>query len=665
MDLLETGKTALSGTLGAIRNMVNPTPEADLPVEITDGEKFYKESLEQQKFYHPVWFRNISAFLGHHWLDWNQSTNWFEATATPSWRVRLTVNLIMPTVRAAIAQELANIPQFHGMPSNSSQEAKDSARIASKIFEAKHHEDDQVNLMYRLRLWARMCGSSYLFVYKDMSAGKKWTDPVLGPDGLAAMNPDGTPQVKEYATGDVTFDVAPSFEVFLERGAPENFTEHTRIMRVKLMNVREIKDRYGVDVEPEKMSQEIMYQARIMSLVDTHRYRVSSEAQRLKNMALVKDYYELPTKDTPEGRHWIYANGKVLVPIEPIDSMYNGKKALPVAVNYDIYVPGRAYGMSMIEQIFPLNTQFNKMTSQVVENCNLMSRPKVLSPKGSLDDEAWTDQPGEVVEYIPGPNGQKPEPYKPAEMPSYFFEQKNEIPRLIEEVSGVHEVSKGRLPRRANSGIAIQSLQAADSGPISLSTRSWSSALTRVYSIGLYYMQKLYSEERMVRMIGKNHEVEVINFKGADLAGCDMVRVDFGPLFSRGEKIDVAMQLAEKGLITGQKALEMMEMGSMDLIFDEKQDDSNMSRVENMEIAKGIAHPVAVWENHEVHIKEHEAFLNSPNSAKILPENKQLLMEHMMNHKMLLSQGSMPGMGPAPMPGPQSAPPAPTVGGMA
>lgn len=650
----------LGAMMGTALKKPAPVPAAapasdETPREIIDGEKFYKEGLEDQKAFHPVWYRNVAMYLGHQWLDWNTAANWLQETAAPTWRVKMVQNIVLPLVRAAISTELDSTPRFYGMPSTTAPNAKAAARIAGRILEGKYYDEDFLNLFKRLRLWARMTGSAYMFALWDPRADKVWKDDERDPQGQAVIGEDGQPVQKEYATGDVDYSVNNSFEVILQRGAPEDFRQHRRIMRVKIMDVKDIKDNWDKDVNPEALTLDTMYQARIMSLVDgSGRTRSqNSEGQILKDAALVKHYFELPSKEFPNGREWIYANGVVLSPTVDLDYFYCGKRTLPVGKTDDIEAPGRCQGDSGINHIAPLQLQINKMTSMVIENGNQMARPKVLAPVGSLQDEVFTDQPAEVVEYVPGPGGQKPEPYTPPEMPAYFMNTISELRAVAQDVYGIHDVSVGKLPRRATSGRAIDSLQNADDAPLGLSMRSCGSALSRVMSISLDQMQRKYDEKRIVRMVGKNHEVEVIEFKGADLKGCDFVRVVFGPHMTRGQKVDLGIKLAELKLISPKQLFEIMELGDINAVFDQDTFETNYIQHENMDLAKGIVVPIGPMDDDDAHIRGHlDHFQNGP-GAQSSPE----ILENAKGHIDLHKQNQILKMAPAPNEIP-AAPPA-------
>jgi hypothetical protein len=633
----------------------------DVPVEVQDGEKHYKASLEEQKAYHPTWFKNIAYFVGQQWVEWSTEINWLEQTAAPSWRVRLTANLILPNVRTAIAKLLKNNPRVFGMPASNDDKARSAARIASRVFEGEFHEHQFQNRLIRLAHWFKMCGSSYLWPLWDSSRGRQWSEAQLDEAGQPVLDPETQqPVLKTYTMGKLVYELTAGFDTLLQPSGPEDFEEHRRIMRVKLMDVEEISDIWGVDVPAEDFKSETSFQQRVLSLVDAmgnRRISAAGESSYMRNKALVKEYFELPSRKFPNGRHFIYSNGRVLVSTEDLDYWLNGERVLPVAKFDDLFIPGRAQGMSMIEQISPLNIQFNKMNSNCVENCNLMSRPKVLSPVGSLEDDVFTTEPGEIVEFTPV-GGLKPEPYTPPEMPQYFFTMRDSLPVLIEEITSIHEVSKGRLPRRANSGVAINALQEADDTQVGLNIKNFNAGLTRAFSIALNIMQRKYPEQRISKMIGPSREIDVLAFKGADLSDCDTVRVVIDHELSRSEKIDVATTLMESKMITVEQFLQIAELGDLNIVFDQNASESQYATFENLQMAKGILQPVGPAENHKLHASIHDQFLNSPAGQKLPPEAKQIIWQHRQQHVAAETAAVQGPAGQTALPAPPSPAPA-------
>lgn len=603
--------------------------------EIQEAEEFYKAACEEQKAFHSRWYRNIAFLMGQQWLEWTSNQAWFRIPPAPHWRVRLVLNLVKPKVRAEAARILRNDPTFTCVPGNDDDASISGARTGNRLLEGIYYDDDFQRKLHDMAMWISAVTSSFMWSIWDGRAGKSWTDAKIGPDGQPVMNPETQqPELQQYFLGDVCHSVTGPFDTFLEPGAPEDFNEHRRIMRVKVRSLEYIKERYGVDVPAEDLSAETLFQKKITGLGQlTPSSGIKLDAKK-KGEAMIKEFFELESSKYPEGRILVYANGTRLGETLPCDYFRGDKRSLPVAKFDHIKIPGCVWSQSLIDDVAPLQELFNKMSSQVVENANLFGRPKVLSPDGALAENVFTDEPGEVVEYTPIA-GMRPEPFKPPEMPQYFFAMKDSLPGMIDRVSGVHDVSEGRLPRRATSGKAIGLLQDADDTSIGSTVKNMQSALERLMSITLDTYGRKMPEERLIQRLGRNRQLDVMRFKGQDLNGCKVVRVTIAPALSRADKIDIAMKLAESELIPADIALRVMELGDLNAIYDKDQSQIQYAEFENMGMAKGIAYPVGPLEKHQAHLKAHEDFLNGPVGVQLPPEIKAQIVAHIEQHKQL------------------------------
>lgn len=620
---------------------------------IDEAERFYAKSLIAQKPYHKVWYTNIAYFVGLQWVDWQSSSNWLYEPAAPSWRVRIVANYIMPTIITKAAKILRSNPNMRVVPANDSDEARGGAKAGDRLMESKYYEDEFQRKIYSLVMWFLTSGVSFLWSIWDGTYGRRWTEPVKNPDGTPQLDDLGNPVEQAIYEGDNIFDVSGPFEVMLEPGAPEDFNEHTKVMRIKIRKSKDIKERYGVDVGKQDLHGDTQYNLRISGMVGSPSINSSIEsAIKDEDMVLFKEYFELPTTKYPEGRHFCYANGKMLVPPEPLDYWYMGKRALPCAKFGDITVPGRVYDMGITEQIGPLNVLYNKIISGVVETQNLLSKPKVLAPVGCLAQDSFTSEPGEIVEYQPIAS-MKPEAWKPPEIPQYIFQLLALIPQIMDNISGVHDQDRGKLPRRATSGVAIGLLNEADDTITNMTVRNFASSLSRVMSIALKTYGDKYRESRLVKKIGQNHRTEIFQFKGADLAGADTVRCEMATTMGRGARIQMAMEMAKEGLIPKEILARIIESGDLNMAFDRNAGDVNYAQVENFGMAKGLMYEPGQFEDHDAHMFEHKQFLNSDVGHKLDPAVKSFFEEHVKKHEMIKQAALVEARTPmAPPPGP-------------
>jgi len=613
-----------------------------LPSELKESEQFFFASQEEQRAFLPIWYRNIAFYMGFQWLDLLPgNTNFLTLPHMPTWKVKLVVNLVMPTLRTEAAKILRINPYIATVPSSDTEEARQSSRMATRIMDGKYHDDNFQRKLYNLVMWMLNCGSSYLWTLWDPTAGRAWSDQIKNPA-------TGELITHQFFSGDVIDEVTGPFEVFKEPQGPEEFEDHRRIQRVRLLEVDFIKDKWGVTVPPETIDHQSQFRNRLASLAHLHQFGLltsSSNHFNNRRMVLVKEEFHLPSGKHPNGLHAMWGNDHVIVDPEPLDYWLRGRRALPVSQYDHITVPGRSNGMSNTEQIGPLNVQYNKLNSMALENANLLSRPKIKAPQGSLDDDSWTDQPGEVVEYRPI-GGLGPEPVTPPQMPAYFFQLMDSMPGKISDVSGIQDVSRGKLPRRATSGKAIDLLQDADDTRMGLTVRNFGSSLERSMTIKLEVMKRKYREERLIKKVGRAHGVEVLRFKASDLKDADTVRVLMQPALSRGAKIQIGLKLGESKIISPDKALKIMELGDLNIAFDEDSDQQEFARMENFAMSRGEVIEPSSYEPHDVHIQEHEGFLRRW-ASKLPTDIRQLFQQHIEITKELAQLTASPGSPPS------------------
>ena len=637
------------GVMSAIKDAFT----SNKPREVVDGEKFYEAALAEQRPYHKVWFTNIAMVAGQQWAEWSSEANFLREPARDPGRVRITINLIKPIVRTWMAKVLRANTSFTGVPADTDEESQASARVASRLLEALYYEDKFRSLLKQCVNWVGTCGHGYVWVGFDKEAGGTVEADVPNKD-------TGQEEKVNVPLGKVVFDVTGPFETLMEPGADPDLRKQKRVMRLHLMRVEDIKDRWGVDVKPEKFESETAYWLKVRSLVDVGgTIKGADVSKMMEGMALVKEYFELPTREFPEGRHFMHANGEVIQETEALDWWEDDKRALPCGRIDDWVIAGRAYPASFVEDMIPPQVAFNRLNSAILEDVNRLGRGKVLNPNGAINRRQWTEEAAEIVDYT-GPT--PPEVVQGAQVNASHMQLANTLAGYIKDTGAMHDASLGKLPRRATSGKAIDLLTEADDARIGPTLGDIASCLERVGAIALKKMQEKYTEERVVDYVGANHQADAIRFRNSDLKGCRTVRVAMTPALSRGEKVSIGMELANMTAIPIQQALKVMELGDLNIVFDTKADQVNYAQMENMGLARGILHTAAEFEDHKAHADTHVRFLNSPTGQSLPRDIQDLFRMHIQEHYTLGGQNSLPGQRP-PVAPPKEGGGAPAPGG--
>jgi hypothetical protein len=531
---------------------------------------------------------------------------------------------------------------FYAVPSTLDQEDVSAARLATKVVENIYSSSEFAEIKDELALWVIVAGIVDLFVIYDPDAGRELyleeKDPATG---IPMINPiTGKPMMKIVNTGDIIFDVASPFEIIRDMST-SRLQECAAICRKKIRSVEYIKDKYGVDVPSEKVPSDFDYAVKVMNMVNQDKN--TDIIQQLTGVCIVKDYYERPTKKYPRGRHLITAGNKELIN-STLKTKLNGKYEWPLVTFTGNKVVGRLMPMDFIQGALPLQWKYNRSRSMMIENLNTLSRPKIFAAEGEIPSGKFTDEPGEIVEYVPGLSASGPIPVKMPEIPSYFLDNLKYLTAEIDDVMNVHDISRGVLPRRATSGFALSILEEKDSSVLGPVIKSFRTGMEKAFAFALGLARDNYTESRTMKIFGKAGELEGLrNWTGADLKSVDDVRIvqDTDLPSSRTGKLEFATGLAEKGLISPKSALKLMNLSHLSQLEDEQPfgDDVRYAEMENFNMLKGIQQLPSEFEEFPAHLSVHLKMMKS----KVLPPDIIKIIDIHINQTKQLMQMSQAG----------------------
>lgn len=606
------------------------------PVQTVDA--FVKVMSPIHETYQKQWYLNISNYIGNQYLALDPQGT-FRVPRAPSWRVRLVINKILPIARTLIAKMREQEPRMYASAMSNEVADIDAAKIATKVAQSIYYGNDFQDSIDEIVSWQVLCGNAYVFSLYNEKAGKEIEEVEKDEGGNIILGPDGEPVKRKFKTGDILLDVASPFEVIPDFSTT-SWREQTAMVRRKVRSIDYIKRRYGVDVKPEGINNEYIFEMKIMNMASLSG-RNTDINQAIRDSAIVKEMWVMPTDKFPDGRHIIAAAGVELYSGN-MDSKLHGMPAIPFSHYGGIKIPGRLLDMAPVENLLQLQWHYNRGRSQIIEQINTLGKAKVFSPIGSVAPGAYTDEPGEMVEYDPNA-GPAPVPMPAPGIPNFHLDNLNRIAQEMEDVGGVHEISMGRLPRRATSGIAINILDEKDSSVIAPMRYSLARGLERTFSLAIGIAGDRFEEERVSKIVGKTNEARTFAWRGADLKGQDDIRVMMDQPFpsSRASKLEFAIELVKNGIIPKEAAAQILNVQDLSQVAElsEYNVDSNYARFENMDMMKGIVRPAGKYEMHDVHAMEHRRLLLDP---KIDPRIKQLVEAHIEEHAAFASPAQSP-----------------------
>jgi hypothetical protein len=573
----------------------------DLDEKLLEAENA-RMPLEKQ------WLINLSFYLGEQWVIWNPVTKSLERPTVPEWRVLTTVNYIRPIVRTELAKLMKQKPIIGVQPTGNEPDRVNQAKAAEKIRQYLWDKTNMDEIRKQVLLWALVTGTGIFKVYYDPTAGE-------------VIDEEGT------RLGEVVLSAVSPFEFYPDPYAT-TIDEMNWCFHVKIRSAEYVAEKYGVEVEPEAINVNQYLEGKMFLITD-------NTSQNIKKGVVVKEFWQRPTKKYPRGRYVVYVKDKVLF---AGDNPYE-QGMLPFAAFSHIPVPGRFWGDSVVTDLIKPQMNYNKARSQAIEIRNLMSKPKWLVPKGSLETQI-TSAPGENIEYVPVAN-LRPEPIRGIDVPATFWKEFDQIKSEFYDVSGQHEVSHAQIPAGIRSGIAIAYLQEQDDTRLTVTAQSYEKALEKVETLKLRLARQFYIEPRVGRIVGENNTVEVFTFMGRDIPEDVDVKVQAGSSLpqSRVAKQEFIISLWEQKIIQDPKVvLKLLEFGDVEGIYDDIDLDTSQAQRENELMKEGKYEEPEDFENHEVHIYEHNKFRKTEEYDALPDEIKQLFAQHVAVHQSFLQQ---------------------------
>lgn len=578
----------------------------------------------------PQWHLNLAFFMGEQWVEWNPITRKLDKPEMPSWRVLATTNMVQSSVRTEFGKLTRQKPLYGVDPRGPEPDRQAQARAADKIRQYLWDHLDTYERMKDALMWALITGTGFIKVYWDPQAGDMIPDPETG--GWLPI-------------GDICVVACSPFEIFPDPLA-EDFKDAAWVIHAKVRSVDWVYHRYGVQVEPEDITQLRYVGTSLMALGRQYGGQTAS----LKNAVVLLEYWEKPTPSNPQGRYAIFTESRIIHdgPHPYIEAGID----FPFARMRHIPVPGRFWGESSVTFIIDPQRQFNKTRSQMIEARNLMVKPKWRIPKGSVDNPPTT-MPGEIVWYTPVA-GLGPEPVPAPEIPSSMYNELQELRNEIYELTGQHEVSRAMNPQGVRSGIAIAYLQEQDDTRLHPTAEEFERLGAKVQTMQLRLARVFYTEPRKGRIIGPNNEVEWIEFSGKDIPEDVDVVVQAGSSLppSRVARQEFVMQLWGAGIIRDPRVvLRLLEFGNVEGLYEDINLDTAQAQRENEMLKQGQPVEVEDFHNHDIHIYEHDKFRKTAEYDTLPPEIKQLFRQHVEAHRQAMLQAALGGMTAPPEPG--------------
>ncbi len=591
----------------------------------------------------------------------------------PYYRSRPVINQIRPRMRKTMAKLTAQKPNASIVPASSDDRDLYAAQAGEQIWDSIYRWKKVHSTIRRSVFWSVITGNGFIKSYWDINK----IDPLSG------------------MPGDLCYVPITPFHLFVPDLTEEELEEQPFVIHANLRHADEVSRMYGKPVSFETAQGELL-EENFLNIMGLQQWEKNKKVFVLENWVRPGACSLIP-----EGGMYVIAGNQVVYenPEWPYEH-----KMFPFA--HIGHVPtGKFYRDSEINDLIPLQREYNRTRGQIIEAKNRMAKPQLAAEMGSVDPSKITTEPGQVILYRPG--FQAPTPIPLQALPQYVLDEQDRIKMDMDDISGQHEVSKGTTPPGVTAATAISYLQEQDETSLSYTYDSIEEAIEKTAHMTLQYVQQYWDEPRQVKITGADGSFDIKTFRGSDLRGNTDIRVEAGSALptSKAAKQAFIMDLMKMGFIDPQKGLEVMEIGGINKIYESIQTDIRQAQRENLRMSQATSDilmqdrqqkmmeflqssegqqalaegrvvpgpegepllmeldpetgevfptelpvsllvPVNSWDDHRIHIQRHNNYRKGQAFEQLPPEAKELFEQHVQQHVDAIVQGSLGALPP-------------------
>lgn len=606
-------------------------------------KKRYGQAARSNQAVIGAWEEARLFYRGDQWLK-PSGTKWVSDTA-PKWRVRLTINKMIPAAESVISTFLKARPIVTATAATDEDDDIKSAKVSENLLRYFYEELNHDELNFDALLWMCVTGSAYGVVDWDPTKGRKV--PVMPdiPDGPLPLGEDGEemplmaePELQPIGMPHV--EILGPFCVAIEPGA-EKLEDAAWIIVTKIMLRTEVEERWGVELKDSSSTGSSSLH--IPLYIDRDSRIVEKERVAVHKM------YQRPSKKHPNGKIYYCT-----------PDTYLGEEDLPFGeiqmVHFrGIPLPGELHPTSLVSQGIPLQLEMNRGRSQLVENRNLCARPQIVAAFGAIEEQSWDNRPGSILPWDPiAARGIEPHYMSPPQVPQWVLHILNLSEQDLMDLTSRHEVSQGSSTSNVTSGRQAAIYKGADDARLTPAIRRFEKSLAKMGKWILRETKAHWQGEQIIRIIGKNREAEYLRFAANDISDTCNVTYEIASQlpWAKESMRQQIMFLNQQGKIDDATMFEMLEMPTVSRLYESEQAHKLNARYENQKLKQGYF-PCIATDNHAVHIREHEAEVNRPefreqfimemqqqammqgDEAQI-PGSVQAIMQHLEAHRKLL-----------------------------
>lgn len=625
------------------------------------------------------WYLAREFFKGNQYAVWIDGRGIVQPQPSVRKKPKLVWNKIRVSVETILSYLLKSDPTFSVTPNTGDYEDIAAALTSRRVLYSYFYLLELAEKIERTGLWTCNTGAGFFKVGWNPLAGPKLPimgqvpiPPLPGMENILQMAPQFKEvQVGETPGGDVRVDVVSPFEFIPDDGA-ETIEQCQWAIHATMVPVDELKRLYKDNPKAQDFikadtgaAEGTGFMSRALQSfgLGQPNYQKGSAAKR----CLMIEYWSRPVGEFEGGLRVVSTKYGTL----EATAVPPGYDHIPFAMWGDRYIPGEFWPHGTTRDALPLQKQLNKRFSQAADIADRF-KMKWVAQDGSIDETKLNDVDGEVVTYT----GRPPDTKSPPPLPDTVVKLIEMCGGAIDDVTAAVAVLQGKSDQGGEERSGRQVAYKGQYGETRIArlAKHLARFLSRTGRLILMQVAANCTDERVGRMAGKNRQIEVFYFKGADLRDNTDVTVEAGSLlgFTNEQRFEKLMRMYDAKVIGADKVLDSMEIEDFYPLVEAQAQDRNGALRENETWRQGQTVQAPLYfEEHRTHLIVHNSYRKSTEYQRLDDMQRALVDAHCGEHeKMLVAQlqisggnPALPPIGPASVPPPAMGPGTPPNGG--
>lgn len=554
----------------------------------------WNEAFDYSRGHVKEYHLNHAYLEGYQWMEWSPVDLQVQGLPDDEDRIQATMNHMRSNMRTLISQLTQRELTFDNLPSAYDDATIRAAKIAETlVLDVAHRHEWEV--LREAHIKSALKGGTAIVAVDWSLKNKTTVETVLG---------------------------VPEF-VF-EPGARDALRARWWI-KLQLLPPKEVQSMFPAHFPEPPPADGKLGQA------TEYEYR-----HRTVPLTRVYTYYERPNPLQPKGRVIVEVNGKV---VEALDWPFPWTDTLNFAVARESLVENEAYGSTILSDVRSPQTALNAAWSGALEHLRESSTHRMIFDQSWADQiDTLTDRAGEIL--VGRIDKGKPEYMKAPGLPQGTLDMISLLKGEIDNLMGVHDVSRGQAPANIESGYGLSILAEKDSSPVGRLIKETARVWSRVAWMVAELHQTEVTEKRETTIHDGAGPVRR-EWKGKDIMGQTDLRVPLDAIIPKSQAAQQAFasEAVQMGLISSDDPLAVMRYAKLADMPDQRgiiaatlPDVDKAIRENELVVMDEVPLP-REFDDHAIHIEVHNEFRKSLQYELLTDEQRADIDNHIKAHE--------------------------------